>query len=354
MNLDFRGWTPDKFGVIPTRPTGGTMPRPTRATKPTTGTKPTRRKITKPKAAKPTITGAEYTPLTPGQRLQIEKDHPPREWKGDAREVETAPCGVCGGPVSTATMRYSAPFAIHPECHGLSSVASRLCAAAPIVLGAAITREDARVIASAVDAPAYQNLPTSQPVIESGRVPRPWAHLDKREIKRAVSALPRLRKEAGLDPVRCSDGPCAWCGVREAIGWIRHGHKWSDGQPAPLCGLCTDMYERYGSSPVEPMYLSDYTSQRRIGYDAMVGRTPSMGRGAPGGFRLYAEVADAARDGYVESWGYIPAEQRPGTTEHGLAQARHRIEDQQRRADEQARRQAAEQAEAQAWGWGHR
>jgi hypothetical protein len=273
-----------------------------------------KRAAPKPKRVRITRAGGPIRPLSDYDLFALHKAGQ-REWKGDAKDFTTwTPCRVCGGPAGTSA-EYVAPFRRHRACRSLSSPQSRIRVAAKELLGVDLSKVDARLVTNAVEVLAYVDTAGAQPVPVGGRLPRAWGHLDRRAIKKAISNLPTLRQEAGVDPTPCTDGPCAWCGVREATGWADHGHRWADSSKAPLCGRCSDLYTTYSRSPVEIVIVGDYSTQRRLAWCALTGSVPRAGYSAPKGYRIFAEVAPSDHPGHEESGGYIAAEQRPGTPE---------------------------------------
>ena len=96
----------------------------------------------------------------------------------------------------------------------------------------------------------------------------PWRHLDRKELVKAVKSLPRLRRRAGLDPSRCRDGACGWCGVAESCGWHTSKQRWPDGTPAPLCRSCHEVRRaaRRGPTPSRAICLRRWA-------EAMTGRS---------------------------------------------------------------------------------
>lgn len=295
------------------------------------------------------ITGPAYRPLTNGELLALDRA-PRQQWEGDARDASgSVPCGTCGGTVPVAEMRYSAPWGFHRGCYSLSSPASRLRAAALALFGADVTPEDSHVIASAMTALSYRSTPGAQPVHAAGAVPKAWAHVNRRTLRRVLQNLPDLRRQVGLDPTTCASGPCAWCGVRQATGWKDFGHRWVGGGKAPLCGTCSGKFVSHGGLSGR-LSVTYYDEQRRAGYGVLIGRDLTMGYSQPPGFRLYAEVRETGHPGFDVPFGFIPAQHRPGTTEYAVRAARERAEAAQTRAAMSAATAEAERAERARWG----
>lgn len=305
------------------------------------------------------ITGPSgIRPLTPGEMLQIQRENQPRTWEGDASTVTapgtSVPCGMCGGQVSTVERsHYAAPFRMHLRCKGLGTPGGRVQAAARSLLDVDLTSADAALIAERVGAWKYRDLPDSAPVYSKGKRPKPWAHVDTRQLRKAISALPTLRARAGRTPHACTAGPCAWCGVRLSLEWKSCGQHWPDGSTAPLCRECAEVWQRYANSPVEQVYADDYSTQRRLGWHALVDTTPMTGSNpAPSGYRLFAEVCGGDLTGHSERGGYIAPDRRPGTLENTLRLARERVEAQARAEARRAAQVETERLTAQQWGYG--
>jgi len=310
-----------------------------------------KRAAPKPKRVRITSAGDPVRPLSDYDLLALHKKGQ-REWKGDAKGFTTwTPCRVCGGPAGTSA-QYVAPFRRHRACGRLSSPQSRIRVAARELLGVELSRGDALLLAGTVNVLAYADTPEAQPVPVGGRLPRAWGHLDRRAFKKAVSNLPTLRQQAGVDPTPCTDGPCAWCGVREATGWADHGHRWADDGKAPLCGRCSNVFATYGNSPVEVVVVGDYSTQRRLGWHALVGTAPKAGHNpAPSAYRLFAEVCGDDRTGHDLGGGYIAPEQRPGSPEYAARVAREHAESLAHVEAERTAAATAKQHEAERWGY---
>lgn len=280
-------------------------------------------------------TGRAYKPMSRSELLQAMQG---RQWAGDAADTLFSPCARCGGACGKSAV-YSAPWRVHRVCHRISTHQGRIRAAVAELLGTEITFTNAGLIASKVAVPSYSDLPNAQPHTEPGRA---WGHVDKRKLRKALRSLAALRAEHGLTPRPCMDGPCAWCSIQRATGWQTFGHKWADGSAAPLCGACSGVMETYGNSPVEPVWIEDYSTQRRLAWSGLTGTAPRLGNNpAPSGYRAYAEVAPADHAGHDERGGYIAPEQRPGTVEFA-----ERIEREHAEAAAVSEQRRAEQAEA--------
>ncbi|WP_183093318.1 hypothetical protein [Nocardioides stalactiti] len=290
-------------------------------------------------------TGKPYRPMS---RAEVMAAMEGRAWAGDAADVKTfTPCSRCGGPCGTSAP-YSQPWRTHRACRSGTTIQSRVRAAVAELLGFEIGFSDAGLIATQVAVANFRDLLDAQPHTEPERA---WGHVNKRKLRKAVEALPALRSEAGLNPHPCASGPCAWCSIRLATGWVNEGMKWADGSPAPLCGTCSAQWVRRGGLSGR-LSKTFYEDQRGPGYNVLLGYDQPMGNGPDPAFRLYAEVAPADHPGYDERFGYIAAPMRPGTPEHAERIERERAEAlarvEQRRAD-QAK---AVRVRAEIWGYG--
>lgn len=124
--------------------------------------------------------------------------------------------------------------------------------------------------------------------------PRPWAHVDKPDRHRIATMVQRAVARAA--PHRCTDGPCAWCGVRVATGWSAGPETWADGSLAPFCGDCAAVWARRG-------HTTDRDRLRGTAYEALTGRGVW---GAPD-MRAYCDVAPTDHPGTDAPWTYADA-----------------------------------------------
>lgn len=74
------------------------------------------------------------------------------------------------------------------------------------------------------------------------RRPRAWSHLTDADRERLSVVVARERGK--VEPRRCVEGACAWCGVSTSIGWRSSPETWSDGSQAPLCRDCAVVWDR--------------------------------------------------------------------------------------------------------------
>lgn len=215
---------------------------------------------------------------------------PPKMVVEDATQhPHPTPCRVCGGQVDPAGRHDTwGPWRQHQTCSTVAASPPARLAAATAALGHGdLTLTDAALVEHYV--PSYadtfdgwnppgmknrQTRPTIYPPKTKVRDKMPWRHVDRRALTKAVGQLPRLRRQAGLDPSACATGPCAICGVVEATGWTETELTWPDGGPAPVCGRCWPVLVRHG----EPTYAEDL---RPVAAEAITGVAPNMGEPVP-------------------------------------------------------------------------
>lgn len=218
---------------------------------------------------------------------------PPPSPETDAHDCPIfTPCRTCGGATSPVGARYVGGWREHAGCAALVGFEpSRIVAAVHEHGLGALSESDAALLA--VSVPMYATT-HPEPVWARGERSTAWSHVEGRALKRALASLPSLRDR----PTTCTDGPCAWCGVAEAMGWASHGHRWADGSEAPLCGVCSAVYLRHGSpSP-------NYFDEQREALSEAVTRVPQMmGYGVPDGLRAFAETSGDEPTG--QPWSHL-------------------------------------------------
>jgi hypothetical protein len=218
----------------------------------------------------------------------------------DARYLAgDSPCRACGGRVHRADAVTFGTWRVHPGCPS-AWPPDRLRAAAKALLGEQVSVEDAVVITE--HALVVHNFHTQhpEPTWLDGEVPGvPWGHVDAVALRAAVQDLPGLRAAAGLEPVRCTSGACAWCGTVESRSWHDEQHAWPDGSPAPLCEPCDAVYVKHGSP--SPAYWGE---QRDALGEAVTGSPAMTGEHAPGGLVGFAESDREDRTG-GEAWSHL-------------------------------------------------
>ncbi len=125
--------------------------------------------------------------------------------------------------------------------------------------------------------------------------PRAWSHVNAEERQALAKAVKKVRDET--EPRRCSDGPCAWCGVQKSVGWEKGPETWRDGSAAPLCSTCADVWEH--------LHYPDDLEERRAAalfvLSGARGFEPSSL-----GLAVYSDVADDERAGTPEPWTFAP------------------------------------------------
>lgn len=283
------------------------MPRPTRNTTQTApkGTQSPRKAPRKPPAPPP----APKPPVTVEIASDIPHHNPswfppPPTTTTDAHHTtDPTPCRVCGGPVDP-TSTYWGPWRQHDPCALIAASPPHRLAAAAITLGVtALDPGDAALIGYRATC-YHETHPEPTWENERTRDRMPWRHLDRKQLVRAVADLPRLRREAGIDPAACTDGPCAWCGVIEATGWTSTDLTWADGGPAPMCGDCHPIYVKHGV----PTFIDDV---RPALAEAITGVPPMIGEHVPA--RLVPFIDAAGKDSTCEvfpgePWGHLNPE----------------------------------------------
>jgi hypothetical protein len=226
-------------------------------------------------------------------RTRDGRDPMPRTYVGDARDVPTSRCACCGG--STSEHNFFGPFRLHHSCHGLlGSNASRVRAAAAWLRLGEVSEAEAGLIACPV--PRYADTDAADPTETRTRLP--WSHVDARGLRRALKGLPAARRAAGLDPSRCSQGACAWCGRSTSLGWHSSPYRWPNGDPAPLCRDCHDVWVRRS----EPEWPDDVAVALA---EAITGVPWSLGQAPPRGLVPFCALNGPTGD---HPWHYLPAE----------------------------------------------
>lgn len=240
----------------------------------------------KPAARPPARKAVAKPSARPGLRVAVadvpEPQHgpmwfpPPAPPKTDAHHVDgPCPCRVCGARVDTPGT-YWGPWRQHERCVRLVGVnADRVVAAAAALGVGAVDHADAMLVPFRV--PTFADThPEPTWTTEPMRVRLPWRHVDRKGLARALAGLPDLRVEAGLDPSECTTGPCAWCGVTEALEWVDAGMTWGNGDPAPLCGGCYRVFVRH-SEPSFPEEVRLALAELVTGIPVSIGETPPTG-----------------------------------------------------------------------------
>jgi len=287
----------------------GTAPKPKskRETKKMMKRRTTPKVTPKPTRRPPTIRAIDdpvppelREPMTPSEALRASRPDPDQlrpATQTDARDVLTfTPCSTCGGGVAPQPWRWRE----HEGCSRLSQHGARVRAAA-VALGLGDVGED---VAALVRVPVQRFRDVHpEPTWTTGdrkRSRQPWQHIDRKALRRAIAEAQTEREEA-LIPRPCEWGRCAWCGVDDSLSWHDHGHVFTDGSPAALCGPCSTVYVRRGSPT--PTYPAD--ARAALG-EALSGVPASMGVDGPVGLLALHEVrADA---GTGEPWSHLPTE----------------------------------------------
>jgi hypothetical protein len=281
-----------------------------------TATKPT-----KPPPAKPSRSSSSTTDLRAnrnssngtGPRIEVHTDDvnpyaahqpppvPPRTATDAHHERGFAPCRVCGGATGVKA-RYFGPWREHGDCVVVAGLEATRVQAACRVLGLGdVDLDDAGLLPVAV--PLFSSVHPEPTWVEGERATKPWGHVDRKALVKALSNLPRLRAENGLDVATCVSGRCVWCGVSEALAWHDHDHRWADGTPAPMCGSCSLVYVALS----EPVFADDV----RVALAAAItGAPPMLGETPPSGLVPYVEVAtpEGRARSDAEAWSHLDAE----------------------------------------------
>lgn len=255
----------------------------------------------------------------------------------NAHEVEESPCCVCGGPVGRSGPFWG-PWRQHSACQGFRGTAAGRLVAASKALGRAIDYDEA-VLVPFDPRPYAEGHPSPVWTDEPLRERLPWRHIDRQALYTALDQIPALRAAHGLDPNTCTDGSCVWCGRSESLRWYGHGHTWADGSPAPLCAVCSPVYEAMGRP--DPR---DFDAQRAGIAGVALGLPTAVGEYVPPGLRAFAEVET---EGTGEPFGHLDAEALDRyrwdrwTRFPGSAPAEHQAEARARQAEQRAARAAA-------------
>ena len=208
------------------------------------------------------------------------------------------PCRVCGGGVSPSGDRWG-PWREHRECARIAtSEPGRVTAAARVLGVCEVSAETARLVR--YDVPTYRGV-HPEPVWfddDRKRDRGAWAHVDRKALLRAIADAEMEREEQTI-PRPCEAGPCAWCGVEEALGWTGYGHHRADGSEAPLCSDCSTVYERRWPS------VQFWEDQRPAIAEALTGAPLNLGEPAPAGLLAHAETEDGG-DG--SPWSHLRPE----------------------------------------------
>lgn len=130
------------------------------------------------------------------------------------------------------------------------------------------------------------------------RKPFDWVTAD--ELDRLTKAWDRVRPQSR--GAHCVDGPCGWCGVRVAKGWVTSALKWTDATSAPLCGVCAQAWTGAGQP-------GDIDEQRYLAQEMFTGVPRHMG-GQHHGMRVFTDVAGEDRHGFERPWSYAPEAMR--------------------------------------------
>ncbi len=125
---------------------------------------------------------------------------------------------------------------------------------------------------------------------------KPWAHLDDNDRTNLASAVQRARGD--VEPRRCREGACAWCGISHSIGWRASPERWRDGSPAPLCRACASVWDRRG-------HRNDRDGLRAAALEALSGATSWGSTGLD--LRTFVDIAGDDHAGTEEPWTYAPA-----------------------------------------------
>lgn len=237
----------------------------------------------------------------------------------------TAPCDVCGAAVPIPDdvpggWRFSTDS--WARC-GLCRLATRaqLVAAMLTAVGIEADPDDAAVELAlsrlpwqaaghpAMSEPLISDFPGQPPArTPSGRTgssltgslplnsgnDRPWAHVDRHELGRAVEQA-RADITAANTPRPCTEGPCVGCGVAEAVQWLGYNLRTPTGRPMVVCGPCGAAWESSSES------FEDWPAKLCA---MALGVPPLMGLERFDFQPLYA-VRDADPAGYPEPFGYV-------------------------------------------------
>lgn len=127
------------------------------------------------------------------------------------------------------------------------------------------------------------------------RRPRAWSHLTDADRERLSVVVARERGK--VEPRRCVEGACAWCGVSTSIGWRSSPETWSDGSQAPLCRDCAVVWDRRAAP-------TDKAARRACALEALSGAAGFGGDGL--GILAFCDVAGDDHSGNLIGWTYAP------------------------------------------------
>jgi hypothetical protein len=189
---------------------------------------------------------------------------------------------------------------------------------------------------------------------ELDQLRKPYGWLSKDDRDELRDAIREAR--ASGQPRPCQDGACAFCGVALALRWWQSPFTWQDGTAAPLCGRCSEVWERRGS-PARDDREPGHPGLHAVGVELLTGVT---GWNLPGfGLRLFFEVATTAeRSGFPEPWRFRSALEDvretvwrlyPDKIPSSHQELRERIAAEQETERQAAERAAARAAESDPW-----
>lgn len=182
----------------------------------------------------------------------------------------------------------------HDECATTAGIVRQLVGVdvAPEVAGLAVI-EASRIRGAEILAEHRVGDPLAAPI---QRRPRAWSHLTDADRERLAAVVARERGK--VEPRRCVEGACAWCGVSTSIGWRSSPETWSDGSQAPLCRDCAVVWDRR-SRP------ADKAARRACALEALSGAAGFGGDGL--GILAFCDVAGDDHAGHPIGWTYAPA-----------------------------------------------
>ncbi len=182
----------------------------------------------------------------------------------------------------------------HDECATTVGIVRQLVGVdLPAVVAGAAVVEASRIRGAEILAEHRVGDPLAAPI---QRRPRAWSHLTDADRERLAVVVARERGK--VEPRRCVEGACAWCGVSTSIGWRSSPETWSDGSQAPLCRACAAVWDRR-SRPVEK------AARRACALEALSGAAGFGGDGL--GILAFCDVAGDDHAGHPIGWTYAPA-----------------------------------------------
>lgn len=258
--------------------------------------------------------------LTPAERVR-ELEERERIAAKLAEDLPAGVCSVCGGTVAagTGTLQQVSAWANfadvaawrevdmdrvgkglppllgwrrrHAGCQTSADIVATLTGVevSPVVAADALGRLKEPVRVSEL----YRSEIAAHRAMVAGYVA--WGHVEEHARTLLRRAVDRARAE--VEPRRCREGGCAWCGRSHSIGWRSSPERWGDGSDAPLCTSCAKFWD-LGGRP------TDRDGLRACALEALSGANSWGSNGL--GIRTYSDLATDDHAGTAEPWTYAP------------------------------------------------